>query len=103
MWALKHNPCLNELLSVGSDDSVALWSALPAERLLAQEQLDQEKELLRAFTFKSQMGEPQCYDTPTSAAWVGAHQFVVSYVSPFLVVFDKESGKVANSIALSYD
>lgn len=93
IWDLKLNSQGN-LLSVGSDASVALWQAPSAHVLQSKSQSslnDPTEFLLGRFR---KVGNMAHFLTPTSAVWLpNNQQFVVSYRENILSIYDCATGQ----------
>lgn len=87
IWDMSLSPHAN-LLTVGSDLSVALWRAPGPDD---DTRKDASRFLLGRFRNQGNMGH---FLTPTSATWLpNSNKFAVSYREQKVVVFDGETGK----------
>ena len=92
IWSLELNE-LGNLLSVGSDSSVALWQAPSVNQLQTFSQADlndPSKFLIARFRKEGKLGH---FLTPTSASWLKLNsQFAISYGENVITLYDSQSG-----------
>ena len=98
IWSLRFNTQGN-LLSVGSDASVALWQA-PTPHILqtkSQSELNDPTEfLLGRFRKVGNLGH---FLTPTSATWLpGNDRFAISYRENIVSIFDAQTGNAIEDL-----
>ena len=94
IWDLKHHPVDGLVLSASSDGIVKLWKTV--DTMTSIENWKNGKSsasLLKNFTFPQNDGEN--FHIPTCTAWLTMelNSFLVGYTTPYLNVFDKQTGK----------
>jgi WD40 repeat protein len=85
------------LLSVGSDQSVALWRT-PTDRIQPAALSDPTNHLVARFRKTGNLGHLL---TPTSVAWLhDLKHFAVSYSESVVAIFDAESGQEISEMSI---
>jgi striatin 1/3/4 len=93
VWSLAHHPADSLLLSAGADGIVKMWRTMDKSSCIEQMRASRTSaNLLQSYTFPA---SEDTFHTPTACAWVPTelNSFLVGYSSPFLAIFDKETGK----------
>ena len=94
VWSLAHHPADSLLLSAGADGVVKMWRTLDKATCLEYHRTNRSNaNLLQNYTFP--IGDSESCHIPTACSWIPTElsSFLVGYSSPFLNIFDKETGK----------
>ena len=94
IWDLKHHPVDGLILSASADGIVKLWKTVDTMTSIENWKSGKSSaSLLKNFTFPCSDGEN--FHIPTCTAWltVELNSFLVGYTTPYLNVFDKQTGK----------
>ncbi|CAG9334003.1 unnamed protein product [Blepharisma stoltei] len=93
VWDLQHHPVDNLLLSVSSDGVTKLWKTIDSRTSIENwVEGRASSNLLKNYTFPISDDD---FHTPTCCAWIMTelNSFVVGYTSPFLNIYDNQTGK----------
>ena len=94
IWDLKHHPVDGLILSASADGIVKLWKTVDTCTSIENWKSGKSSaSLLKNFTYPTSDGER--FHIPTCTAWLVTelNSFLVGYTTPFLNVFDKQTGK----------
>lgn len=98
IWDLQHHPTESCLLSLSSDNEIALWMTLTEDEEI--DSLGQNFGGNIRHTFKNKELFSKYHDTPTTCCWLGENtsNFISGFVSPNIILFDANTGTKKSSI-----
>ncbi|OMJ91111.1 hypothetical protein SteCoe_6370 [Stentor coeruleus] len=94
IWDLKHHPVDGLVLSSSADGIVKLWKTVDTTTSIENWKSGKNSaNLVKNFMYPTADGEN--YHIPTCASWLitELNSFVVGYTTPYLNIFDKQTGK----------